>query len=68
VFGNAIAAYIFSELLAILPNSVSVGENTLQEHIYASVFADLATPANASLLYALSYVMLVLDRDSGTVP
>ena len=27
-------------------------------HIYASVFAPLATSANASLLYALAYVSL----------
>jgi len=59
VFGtNAIAAYVFSELLAILLNGVSVAGNTLQGHIYASVFAPLPSPANASLLYALSYVML----------
>jgi predicted acyltransferase len=59
VFGtNAIAAYIFSETLAIALYGLSVGGNTLMGHIYASVFAPLATPANASLLYALSYVML----------
>jgi predicted acyltransferase len=59
VFGmNAIAAYIFSELLAILLNSVSLGGNTLLGDIYTSVFAPLASPANASLLYALVYVVL----------
>jgi predicted acyltransferase len=59
VFGmNAIAAYIFSETLAIALYGLSVGGNTLIGHIYASVFAPLATPANASLLYALAYVFL----------
>src|SRR5438552_14042570 len=59
VFGtNAIAAYIFSETLAIGLYGLTVGGNTLIGHIYASVFAPLATPANASLLYALVYVFL----------
>src|SRR5438876_597463 len=59
VFGtNAIAAYIFSETLAIALYGLSVGGNTLMGHIYASVFAPLATSANASLLYALAYVSL----------
>jgi len=59
VFGtNAIAAYIFSETLAIALYGLSVGGNTLMGQIYASVFAPLATPANASLLYALVYVFL----------
>ena len=55
---NAIAAYIFSETLAIGLYGLSVGGNTLMGHIYASVFAPLATSANASLLYALAYVSL----------
>src|SRR6266567_6039083 len=59
VFGtNAIAAYVFSGLLAIALYGLSVGGNTLMGQIYASVFAPLATPANASLLYALVYVFL----------
>jgi predicted acyltransferase len=32
--------------------------NTLMGHIYNSIFAQLASPANASLLYALTYVAL----------
>ena len=59
VFGmNAIAAYIFSETLAIALYGLSVDGNTLLGHIYASVFAPLAAPANSSLLYALAYVFL----------
>jgi predicted acyltransferase len=59
VFGmNAIAAYVLSETLAVLLYGVSVGGNTLMDHIYGSVFAPLGSPANASLLYALSYVAL----------
>jgi predicted acyltransferase len=59
VFGmNAIAAYVVSEGLAIFLYSVSVGNSTLMNHIYTAVFAPLASPAKASLLYALGYVAL----------
>ena len=59
MFGaNAIAAYVFSETLAIALYSLSVRGKTLLEHIYNSIFAPLASPANASLLYALVYVAL----------
>jgi predicted acyltransferase len=59
VFGmNAIAAYFFSEVLAIALNGIRVGGNSLLTHIFNSVFASMASPANASLLYALAYVGL----------
>jgi predicted acyltransferase len=59
VFGkNAIAAYIFSETLAILLYAVNLGGSSLLSHVYKLVFAPLASPANASLLYALVYVGL----------
>ena len=61
VFGkNAIAAYFFSELLAGLLYSVKIGSGqqamSLHEYIYTHLFAPLASPANASLLYSLAYV------------
>ena len=61
VFGtNAIAAYFLSEALAAALYSVSIqtasGRASLLEYIYAHAFAPLASPANASLLYALAYV------------
>jgi len=74
VFGaNSIAAYVFAELLAHLlyhtPHHVKNGiPVTLQQVIYERFFVPLGSPANASLLYALSYVaicwlaMLVLYR------
>jgi predicted acyltransferase len=64
VFGaNAIAAYTFSEALAnalesLHVHSASGGLVTLQKVIYQRVFAPLAAPANASLLYSLAYVLL----------
>ena len=60
VFGmNAIAAYVFAELISHLLDHLppSAGINW-QEVIYQNVFAPLASPANASLLYALSYVLI----------
>jgi predicted acyltransferase len=58
VFGmNAIAAFIFSETLAI-SLYVTVGRHTIESDIFVSVFAPLGTPANASLLFALAYVAL----------
>jgi len=74
VFGtNAIAAYLLSEVVAAVLYRVSIqtasGERvSLLEKIYMHVFAPLASPANASLLYALVFVaacwvvMAVLDR------
>jgi predicted acyltransferase len=59
VFGtNAIAAYFFSEVVAKLIGSIRLaGGMTIQESLYRSLFAPLASPANASLLYALLYVV-----------
>jgi predicted acyltransferase len=58
VFGtNAIAAYFFSEFVAKVIESIHVtGGMSIQETLYQRMFAPLASPANASLLYALVYV------------
>src|SRR6266700_870112 len=62
VFGtNAIAAYFLSEVVAAVLYRVSIqtasGEKvSLLEKIYMHVFGPLASPANASLLYALAFV------------
>lgn len=64
VFGaNAIAAYALSEVLASTLGSLHVtlasgGVLTWQELIYQRVFGPLASPANASLLYSLAYVLV----------
>lgn len=70
---NAIAAYLLSELLAAGLDSLRVqGPDdtvfTWHEVVYGRLFAPLGNPANASLLYAIAYVLLcwavvwVLDR------
>ena len=74
VFGkNAIAAYVFAELLASTLSAIVVHSGTahataLQDFLYSRLFVPLAEPANASLLYSLAFVlvcwlaMLVLYR------
>ena len=57
VFGtNAIAAYLFSEFVAKLLENIRVSGMTIQQWLYHHWFAPFASPANASLLFALAYV------------
>jgi predicted acyltransferase len=60
---NAIAVYMASELLDITLGAIHVtsGGTSISLHawIYQNVFAPIASPANASLLYALAYVGLM---------
>jgi predicted acyltransferase len=63
IFGkNAIAAYVFSEALAATLYAIKVGvgpnRTTLQDYLYTHLFAPWASPANASLAYAIAYVFL----------
>jgi len=64
IFGmNAIAAYVFSEVFALLlevlkwpggqPPSVS-----FQDRIYTTAFAPLGSPEFSSLVYAICFVMV----------
>jgi predicted acyltransferase len=56
---NAIAAFALSEATSSWLDQVqaTAGMNW-QEFIYQRGFAPLASPANASLLYALAYVLV----------
>ena len=58
VFGkNAIAAYVLSEALAALLYTIHVSSRTtLGGFVYTRLFTPLASPLNASLLYAIAYV------------
>ena len=60
VFGmNAIAAYVFAELIAHILARMSAGNGmTWQEVLYQTAFEPLASPLNASLLYAICYVLV----------
>ena len=62
VFGmNAIAAFFLASLGARILNLVQVGEGVaLKPWLYRSVFLPRAEPINASLLFAISYVLFWL--------
>jgi predicted acyltransferase len=67
IFGvNALALFVFSGLLAKLFGIIKVGTNaegksiSLQKWIFDSIFTPLASPINASLMYAISYILLWL--------
>jgi predicted acyltransferase len=56
---NAIAAYVFAEVIShLLDHMHGAGGLSWQELVYQGTFARLASPFNASLLYALAYVLL----------
>lgn len=56
---NAITIYMISELFEELLSSIRVGGDSLRGWIYEHLFAPLASPINASLLYAVAYVLLM---------
>jgi predicted acyltransferase len=60
VFGmNAIAAYVLAEAISgALDHFHTTGGMSWQESVYENVFVPLGDPANASLLYALAYVLV----------
>jgi predicted acyltransferase len=59
VFGmNAIAAYVLGSVLAIVLYLTPVGDRSAQEFLYQELFAPLAEPFTASLLYAVSFVLV----------
>jgi predicted acyltransferase len=62
VFGvNAIAAFFLSGLGARMLNLVKVGDGVaLKTWLFDNIFLGIASPINASLLFALSYVTLWL--------
>jgi predicted acyltransferase len=63
VFGmNSIAAYVFAEVIAHLLDRLQLHSSrvTYQEFLYEHLFLPLASPANASLFYALTYVLICL--------
>lgn len=67
IFGvNALALFVLSGLTAKLFGIIKVGADaegksiSLQKWIFDSIFAPLAAPVNASLFYAVSFVLLWL--------
>ena len=61
VFGlNAIALYVVADLIAELLGMIKVGEGTLGSWIYNNVFGSWASPVNASLAFAITFVLVCL--------
>ncbi len=61
IFGvNALALYALSGVFADLLSVIPAGGGNLKEWIYRSIFASWLSPINASLAYALCYVLLWL--------
>jgi len=60
VFGtNAIAAYFFAEIIAHALFRVHLGSGvSLKDYVYLHCFKPLASPPNASLLYAVLFVAM----------
>jgi len=59
VFGvNALALYFLSTLMARALTLIHVGGATLQKTIFDGAFAPWASPVNASLAYAVAYLLV----------
>lgn len=59
VFGmNAIALYVGAGLMASLFGEIRVGGTTLGAWIYENLFASWASPINASLAFAIAFVVV----------
>jgi predicted acyltransferase len=56
---NAIAVYMASELVAEAMDMIHVGGTSLHDVIYNNIFAPMASPMNASLAFAICYVLLM---------
>lgn len=54
---NAIAVYMASELVDVTLGWIHVGDISLRTWIFQTVFAPIASPINASFLYALVYTL-----------
>ena len=61
VFGlNAIALYVVADLIAVSLGLIKVGGGSLGGWIYDRVFASWASPVNASLAFAICFVLVCL--------
>ena len=58
VFGvNALALFVFSGIMARMFGIIKIGELSLQQWIYQTLFLTWLSPINASLAYALTFVL-----------
>ena len=56
---NAIAIFALAGLTGRMLGLIKIGDKSLGEVIYQNVFAPLARPINASLLYAIAFVLVM---------
>lgn len=56
---NALAIYMVSELLSAVLYSIRAGGISLHERIFHSAFEGIGSPATASLLYAMAYLLMM---------
>ena len=56
---NAIVIYMLSELLSEVLDDFSVAGQSLHERIYQTVFVPLGSPMNASLLWAITFTLVM---------
>lgn len=61
VFGlNAIALYVVADVIAVLLGVLKVGGEPLGSWIYTHMFESWASPVNASLMFAIGFVLVCL--------
>jgi predicted acyltransferase len=59
IFGlNAIALYVLAALMADLSGLIKVGDDSLGGWIYEHVFSSWLSPINASLAYAIGFILV----------
>jgi predicted acyltransferase len=56
---NAIVIYMLSELLSEVLDDFNVAGQSLHERIYQTIFVPLASPMNASLLWAIAFTLVM---------
>lgn len=57
---NPLALYALASLISHLSINVHIGDETLKSWIYDRMYAPVASPYNASMLYGLTYVVAFL--------
>jgi predicted acyltransferase len=57
---NPLALYALASLISHLSINVHIGDETLKSWIYDRMYAPIASPYNASMLYGLTYVVAFL--------
>jgi predicted acyltransferase len=61
IFGvNAIAVYVLSSIMATALDTWRISGVTIKEFLYNNLFASWASPVNASLMWAVTYVLFWL--------